>query len=424
METPNKVGTQSGRAQVIYAWNYKAWGGVQIYFLSLIKEVRKQYDVIVLIPKDSDPLIIDALRRLEIRLEFLPPAPDTQVKRRLVDRILVRYRNMSTENRMVDRILELCDGRESIVQPDLGFWQSTIPIFRLARKTNLVITHHTPLKKQWWLRDLIWKIKGHFVASLPRMWMMAENDDGRKSLAPYLGEKKSSEVLLTYAGFDEDEISGIVSRFAGIDVIRQRYDLPHTLLIATLGQFIERKGCWTVLDALRKLSDDGVDFTFIWLSTSAVTDEIQQKVDKFGLGRRFRILPAKEMEDMRTEPLSLLLAADVFVLASLEEGLPIALIEAMALGKAILSTDVNAIPEAIENGVSGVLIRPNDPGKLAEEMKRLLLDPDRRRTLGTNARKTADERFNEKTTAALTLGLYDRILQTDQVFQEGKFRRG
>lgn len=253
---------------------------------------------------------------------------------------------------------------------------------------------------------------------------MAENDDGRKSLAPYLGEKKSSEVLLTYAGFDEDEISGIVSRFAGIDVIRQRYDLPHTLLIATLGQFIERKGCWTVLDALRKLSDDGVDFTFIWLSTSAVTDEIQQKVDKFGLGRRFRILPAKEMEDMRTEPLSLLLAADVFVLASLEEGLPIALIEAMALGKAILSTDVNAIPEAIENGVSGVLIRPNDPGKLAEEMKRLLLDPDRRRTLGTNARKTADERFNEKTTAALTLGLYDRILRADQVFQEGKFRRG
>ena len=404
-------------AQIIYAWNYKQWGGVQIYFLSLIKEVRRHYRVIAVIPEDSDQTIIDDLKRLGTEIEFLPPAPDTQVRRPIIDRIRVRYRTMAADNRMVNRILELSRRNNSIVQPDIGFWLSALAIFRLTRNTNVVITHHTPLKRHWWLRDLIIKAKGQFVASLPRLWMMASNAEGKKSLSPYMGERKSSEVLVTYAGFNENEIEDVISRFPGKETIRKKYGLSDAPILVTVGQFIVRKGCWVMLDALRQMASDKVEFTFLWLSTSTVPDDLLEKVGKYDLGSKFRIIPANELDQRRYDLLTLLLAAEIFVLASLEEGLPIALVEAMALGKACLATNINAIPEAIDNGVNGVTIEPNDPDSLAKELTALLLDNDRREMLGANARSTAYERFNEKTTAAATLELYESVWESGIKFR-------
>ncbi len=397
------------RRAVIYAWNYSNWGGVQIYFFSLIKEVRRHYRVIAVIPEDSDPLIINALQDLGVEIELTQHSPDITIRRRFIDGLKVRYRFMTSENMMVNTILRLCSGQDTIVQPDIGFWQSALPIYRLTRGTNVVITQHTPLKKQWFLRDWIWRIKGRFVAGLPRLWFMSENDDAKKSLVPYLGTRKASEVLLTYAGYDPIEIDSVISQFPGRNLIREKYALPDDPILATIGQFIERKGCWTLLDALKNLVDADVGFTFVWLSTANVPDEVAERISRYGLGDRFRIMSAKEMGDMRLDPLTLLLAADVFVLASLEEGLPIALIEAMALGRACLTTNVNAIPEAIQDGFSGVLIEPNDSEALASELAGLIGDPARREMLGSNAKIVAAERFNEKTTAELSLKLYDEV---------------
>jgi glycosyltransferase involved in cell wall biosynthesis len=81
----------------------------------------------------------------------------------------------------------------------------------------------------------------------------------------------------------------------------------------------------------------------------------------------------------------LLALADIFVMPSLWEGLPMALLEAMIAGKAIVASAASGIPEAIANGREGLLVPPADVGALAEALLSLLADPVRRAALGEAA---------------------------------------
>jgi glycosyltransferase involved in cell wall biosynthesis len=87
---------------------------------------------------------------------------------------------------------------------------------------------------------------------------------------------------------------------------------------------------------------------------------------------------------------SLLRRAQVFVMPSLSEGLPMALMEAMAYGLAIVATEVGGIPEAIESGSEGLLVPPGDPEALAEAIRRLGADAELRDRLGAAARDRAE----------------------------------
>src|SRR4029453_8125800 len=89
-----------------------------------------------------------------------------------------------------------------------------------------------------------------------------------------------------------------------------------------------------------------------------------------------------------------LAAIDVFVLPSLMEGHPLAVLEAMAAGKPIVATTVGGLAEAMEDGVSGLLVPPGDADALAEAVVSLLRDPERAARLGREARRALEERFS------------------------------
>jgi glycosyltransferase involved in cell wall biosynthesis len=83
--------------------------------------------------------------------------------------------------------------------------------------------------------------------------------------------------------------------------------------------------------------------------------------------------------------------ADVFVLPSTSEGLPVALLEAMAYGKPIVATRVGGIPDVLEDGLEGVLVPPGDADALARGLGELLADPQRAQALGQAARTRVAE---------------------------------
>ncbi len=112
----------------------------------------------------------------------------------------------------------------------------------------------------------------------------------------------------------------------------------------------------------------------------------------------------------RKDALSILAAADLFVLPSLWEGLPYVLVEAASLGKPIVAADIDGVREVIQSGANGMLVRPRDPGSLAAAILFLLKDKAFAVRLGETARAEIPPKFSIEQMIAETESLYLEIL--------------
>ena len=120
---------------------------------------------------------------------------------------------------------------------------------------------------------------------------------------------------------------------------------------------------------------------------------------KAGLADRIHLLGARnDVPDLQA-------AADLFAMPSLYEGLPLAILEAMLAGNAIVASRTSGIPEAVEDGRTGVLTPPGDPSALAEALKRLMDDSAYREALGQAAQQRARSHF----TVAAMADRYERL---------------
>lgn len=114
----------------------------------------------------------------------------------------------------------------------------------------------------------------------------------------------------------------------------------------------------------------------------------------------------------RSDITDLLAAMDVFVMSSLREGLPVALLEAMASGRPIVVTDVGGMPDAIAHGRNGLVVPPADPAALAGAIGGLLADPGVAAQLAAAARATAEERYSIASVARRIEDVYRQCLAT------------
>jgi glycosyltransferase involved in cell wall biosynthesis len=127
--------------------------------------------------------------------------------------------------------------------------------------------------------------------------------------------------------------------------------------------------------------------------------EVERIALEGGIADRFHVL------GWRRDVPDLLAAADVLVLTSRFEGLPIAVLRAMAAGLPVVATAVDGTPEAVADGESGLLLRPGDVGALADHLVRLGRDPSRRRAMG-HAGRARSAAFTEERAGLETLRAY------------------
>ncbi|MEK6798808.1 MAG: glycosyltransferase family 4 protein [Planctomycetota bacterium] len=110
----------------------------------------------------------------------------------------------------------------------------------------------------------------------------------------------------------------------------------------------------------------------------------------------------------------LLRRADVFVLPSHHEGMPISLLEALSHGLAVVATTVGAVPEVVDPPREGLLVPPHEPARLADAMGKLLADEALRRAMGTRARGAAVTRFSERRLRQDLTTLYDDLTRSSE----------
>lgn len=158
----------------------------------------------------------------------------------------------------------------------------------------------------------------------------------------------------------------------------------HALALGRLGL---RKGSYDVIAAVDSLAAKARGRLRITLAGDGEVDEVRAAVASAGLGGTIEV-PGWLDPVARDE---LLASAHIFVLPSHNEGLPMALLEAMAYGLAPVTTMVGSIEEVVSDHVSGLLVRPGCPGQLAAALNILVTDENLRSRLGSAARDRASE---------------------------------
>jgi len=118
-------------------------------------------------------------------------------------------------------------------------------------------------------------------------------------------------------------------------------------------------------------------------------------------------------EGIREDIPEILSAIDIFVLPSISEGMPLALLEAMASGKPVIGSKVGGIPELIEDGLTGYLVPPGDPNRLAGSIVKLSVDHELMRSMGREARRKVEEKYNVKVQVERLVNLYEKQLNND-----------
>ena len=175
--------------------------------------------------------------------------------------------------------------------------------------------------------------------------------------------------------------------------------------IVSLGRLSVLKGSRVLLAAFDVVSRSHGEVALV-LAGDGEVEELRRAAEDAGLESRV-VIPGWLAH---AEAMKLLDGALVFVLPSQDEGLPVALLEAMARGLPCVATPVGGIPDVITDDVNGVLVPVDEPEALAQALHRVLDDPATARRLGDRARESAAELFSVDAVAAELIALFDEAV--------------
>lgn len=178
------------------------------------------------------------------------------------------------------------------------------------------------------------------------------------------------------------------------------------LRILSLGELGPRKGTPELIATLAGPALKRLDWRAVIAGNGAV-DQARALVEAAGLERRVSLPGWVDGDEARR----LMAECDIFVLPSRQEGLPIAILEAMAMGRPVISTPVGAIPDAVVPERTGLLVQPGQVDELASALARLIEDGPLRRRCGEGGRQAYLEHFTIRHTARRLDQLYTRISQ-------------
>lgn len=175
---------------------------------------------------------------------------------------------------------------------------------------------------------------------------------------------------------------------------------PDAHLVVTVGNLRAVKGHRHLLAAAQLLIKEEPRTRLLIVGLGPLAGPLQAEARRMGLNGHV------VFTGFRSDATSLIAAADVYVLPSLLEGLPVSLLEAMALGRAVVATRVGGVPEVVTSGETGILVPPGAADRLAAEILTLLRNPARRRQLGESARSAVQQRYSVRQMVKATEDVY------------------
>lgn len=240
-------------------------------------------------------------------------------------------------------------------------------------RTVFIFEHNIYWQKQWWKiladRWLAKKTAKIFVDSQAILDFTAKQEKiNRQKFA-----------ILPYP------IELIEKKDYNVSKIKQEFGLPaDSFVVGSVARFVKQKGQIYLLKAAAKILEriKQPDVYFLLVGYGPMEAELRQLVQSLNIKSRVIISPAKDIKDI-------LPIIDIYVISSLWEGQPIAMLEAMAAGRPVVATKVGGIPEILVEGKNGLLAEAKEENSLAEKIITLLENEELRASISQEARLTA-----------------------------------
>lgn len=207
-----------------------------------------------------------------------------------------------------------------------------------------------------------------------------------------------SKIVVVHDGIDVDR----VMRTPVVDLGAEFWFPAGAPILVNVGALVDHKGQKHLVDAMVRVRRQVADAQLVILGEGELRRPLEQQIHELGLDKHVILA------GFRDDVLALTRSADLFVMSSITEGLGSTVLDAMAMGLAVVGTRAGGIPEAVEDGVTGVLVPPRNAGALADAIVSLLRDPDRRRRMGAAGQARVREAFGVDRLVERTLRVYQQ----------------
>ena len=188
-----------------------------------------------------------------------------------------------------------------------------------------------------------------------------------------------------------------------------RNDVP---VIGTIGRLVWQKGFEYLIKAIPKIVKDLPEAKFLIVGEGPLREKLEE------LGKRLKVKDNIIFTGFRSDIKEILASIDVLVMPSLLEGLPMVLLEGMAMAKPIVATNIDGISEVLENGKTGLLVPPKDTDTLAEAIIEILNNKTKASHLGQNARKIVEEKFSVEKMVEQIEWVYEGLLNEKGLYRD------
>jgi len=179
-------------------------------------------------------------------------------------------------------------------------------------------------------------------------------------------------------------------------------------IIITIGYLIERKGHRYVLESIKQLVQKHPQLRYLIVGSGPMQSNLEAFTEEMGLSKHVNFLGRVPSEELPR----LLSLSDIFVLPSWNEAFGIAYLEAMANGKPVIGCCGEGVEEFVTHGETGLLVPPQDVGRLVQALDTLLSNREEAKAMGERARKVVLENYTWEMNAEKTLEVYRRVLNS------------
>ena len=383
-----------GMKKILYLITSSEYGGAQKYVFDLAVNLPPEYQAMVAAGSGDGELfsrLTDYPKVKTIKIFNLKRLPGPFAVWKCLKEII---KLLSQEK---PDILHL----NSTVAGCLGSWSAKIYKKRTKSDLKVIYTvHGWVFLEPGFLKSQIYFLAEKISSKWKDLFIVLSEKDRSIGLAKKIASPK--KIIKIYNGIDVSALK-ILPKEKAREILPDSFRQPNQAMIGVIANLYATKGLDFLIKAIALIKKNGqtLNTKYQIIGDGPERKNLERLIAKLNLS------DCVFLAGRIPEASKYLTAFDIFVLPSIKEGMPFVILEAMAAEVPIIATKVGAIPEMIENNVSGILVEPKNPTVLAKAIEEFLSNPAKQKNLAENARHNL-EKFSLKSMLSQTYLLYSQ----------------